>query len=370
MATAPVLAVLLYDLIVFLGAIFRSKTSSKRLQISLLSVLFFFSGMPALVYQIVWQRALFAIYGVNAESVAVVVAAFMLGLGLGSLTGGWLSWRFPDRAVLIFGLAELGVALFGVSYLHIFYWAARHTAGSHLPLTVVFSMLLLIAPTMLMGATLPLLVEHLVRSSGQVGYSVGILYFVNTFGSAFACYLCATFLLRNFGQSGSVALAAVLNTLVGVTALFLARAKKVLPEDRLATPSETSSREPGLSLGTSMLIAGLSGFIALGFEIAWFRIFALASSDRAPAFAFLLSTYLAGIAAGSYISEKLTEEKPSEKVAQIVGILLVLSGAIAAYLPPLVAGLKSKNIAFLAGAPGFFLVAALLGSVMPLLCQL
>ena len=90
MATLPFLAVLVYDLIVFLGAITSQKKCSQRPSTVLLSVLFFFSGMPALIYQIVWQRALFAIYGINSESVAVVVSVFMIGLGLGSLVGGWL----------------------------------------------------------------------------------------------------------------------------------------------------------------------------------------------------------------------------------------------------------------------------------------
>ena len=72
-----------------------------------LCVLFFFSGFPALIYQLTWQRALFRIFGVNIESVTIVVTAFMLGLGLGSLVGGWLSKRrgiqvlplLADRAV-------------------------------------------------------------------------------------------------------------------------------------------------------------------------------------------------------------------------------------------------------------------------------
>lgn len=54
-------------------------------------LLFFISGFPALICQIVWQRAMFALYGVNIESVTVIVSVFMLGLGLGSLAGGWLS---------------------------------------------------------------------------------------------------------------------------------------------------------------------------------------------------------------------------------------------------------------------------------------
>jgi spermidine synthase len=370
MATAPVLALLLYDLIVFLGAISQSKESSQRRKTLLLSVLFFFSGMPALVYQIVWQRALFSIYGVNAESVAVVVSAFMLGLGLGSLAGGWASSRFPRAALALFGTAELGVALFGMSSLRIFHWAALRTAGTSLPATVLFSLLLLVFPTMLMGATLPLLVEHLVRHSGRVGYSVATLYFVNTFGSAVACYLCATFLLRDFGQSGSVAIAAGLNTLVGATALVFNRSQKAQTEKARDTSSDVRSKEPRLALGKTMLIAGLAGFIALGYEIAWFRVFVLASSDRAPAFALLLSTYLAGIAAGSFIAGKLTEQKSSDEILRIVGALLLLAGAISVYVPPLIADLKWKNVTFLAGAPLLFLVAALLGSVLPLLCQL
>jgi hypothetical protein len=66
---------------------------------------FFFSGFPALIYQIVWERALFDSYGVNVESVAVGVTAFMLGLGLGSIAGGRIS-RSPRVSFLAcFGIA-------------------------------------------------------------------------------------------------------------------------------------------------------------------------------------------------------------------------------------------------------------------------
>ncbi len=74
---------------------------------------FLLSGFAALLYQIVWQRALYAIYGINVESVTMVVTAFMLGLGLGSLGGGVVS-KDPKRPVLLmFSLVELGIGLFG-----------------------------------------------------------------------------------------------------------------------------------------------------------------------------------------------------------------------------------------------------------------
>ncbi len=113
--TIPVLVLLLYYIIVFLGGAHRFRKSPRKWEILSLSGLFFCSGMPALIYQIVWQRVLFSIYGVNAESVAVVVSAFMLGLGLGSLAGGWASSRYPQKAVALFGALELGVAVFGLA---------------------------------------------------------------------------------------------------------------------------------------------------------------------------------------------------------------------------------------------------------------
>src|SRR5690349_13254651 len=93
-------------------------------------LLFFLSGFPALIYQIVWQRTLFAIYGVNVESVTVVVSAFMLGLGLGSLAGGSISKRPSAPLLLLFGAIELGIAAYGVASLPIFHAVATFTAGA------------------------------------------------------------------------------------------------------------------------------------------------------------------------------------------------------------------------------------------------
>ena len=372
MVTTPVLLLLLFDLLLFLTAAFYFDRSEQKWENLLLSALFLCSGMPALIYQIVWQRALFAIYGVNAESVAVVVSAFMLGLGLGSLAGGWLSARFPRHGILIFGLAELGIAAFGLASLHIFGWAAAYTAGGNLFSVIVFSFALLLIPTILMGATLPILVEHLVRRSGRVGASVSRLYFVNTLGSALACYLCAMYLLRVWGQSGSVSVAACLNTLVGATAYLYGRRPASISSSAAAAPEPepTSRINSPIKLPMAMLLAGLSGFIALGFEIAWFRVFAMASADRAPAFALLLSTFLAGVAAGSFVSEKLTQKAAPQTVVLVIGVLLLVSGGVSAYLPGLVATARVQGWSFLSPAPVFFLTAAMLGSVLPLLCQL
>src|ERR1700709_1670240 len=74
---------------------------SPRANLAVICAIFFCSGIPALIYQLVWQRSLFTIYGINVESVTVVVTAFMLGLGIGSFAGGRLSrLRLPLLGVV------------------------------------------------------------------------------------------------------------------------------------------------------------------------------------------------------------------------------------------------------------------------------
>src|SRR5215813_5363170 len=98
-----------------------------------LCVLFFFSGFPALIYQLTWQRALFRIFGVNVESVTIVVTAFMLGLGLGSLAGGWLSKRRAIPLLPLLAIIEVLTGIFGIASLAIFDRVGTLTAAWPLP---------------------------------------------------------------------------------------------------------------------------------------------------------------------------------------------------------------------------------------------
>ena len=75
---------------------------------------FFLSGMAALIYQVIWQRLLFVVVGVDLESVSIVVSTFMMGLGLGALIWGWLADRMPERILLTFCAVEAGIAVFGL----------------------------------------------------------------------------------------------------------------------------------------------------------------------------------------------------------------------------------------------------------------
>jgi hypothetical protein len=217
----PVIASAILLFILIKGALFLlalARDERRRLYGSLgyLSFLFFISGLAALIYQIVWQRVLYAAFGVNVESITIIVSIFMFGLGIGSLIGGLLASRFPRHAPALFLFCELGIGAFGLISLPLIHAVARLTLHGSLPTITLAIFALLALPTMLMGATLPILVSHLYRHYQSVGRSVGLLYFINTLGSAAACFLTADILFYFFGQQTSVLVAGACNLLVGL----------------------------------------------------------------------------------------------------------------------------------------------------------
>ena len=211
----------------------------------LLFVLFFLSGGAALLYQVVWQRTLFSIYGINIESVTMVVTAFMLGLGLGSLAGGALS-KDPKRPVLLmFALVEAGIGAFGFFSLEIFRGVGQATLSLSPLATGIVTFVLVLVPTLLMGGTLPLLVGYLVRESKNVGKSVATLYFVNTLGSAFASAAAVVWVLGHRGQVGTARIAALLNfTVASIAFLQYRRSLAAAAKTAEAPRAEETSDEP------------------------------------------------------------------------------------------------------------------------------
>jgi len=191
----------------------------------LLAAPFFLSGVAALVYQVCWQRLLFSAFGVDIESITIIVSTFMLGLGVGALVGGQLADRFPDRIIALFALAEFGIGLFGLLSPTLIREVGRLTIQAPLPVIAAANFLLLLIPTVLMGATLPMLVAFLVRTIGNVGVSIGGLYFINTAGAAIGALAVGFLLLYYLELDTTIYAAAGVNFLVAAGVLLLFRAK-------------------------------------------------------------------------------------------------------------------------------------------------
>jgi MFS family permease len=203
----------------------HAAADSHRRLIALAGSLFFVSGFAALLYQVAWQRELFAWFGVDLDSVSTIVSVFMLGLGVGAMAGGWLADRFARRRILIFSLIELTMGLFGLISLDIVDGVGVFFGAESLPRLVVLTFLIFIVPTCAMGATLPVLVTELVDLTDNVGFSTGTLYFVNTLGAAAGALAGGLVLLSVCGLDGVVMIAALLNFSISAAAyLAISRA--------------------------------------------------------------------------------------------------------------------------------------------------
>src|SRR2546429_3806082 len=132
-----------------------------------LSLLFFVSGGVALMYQMVWQRVLFAAFGINTESVTIIVSVFMFGLGIGALCGAVVQRWYPPLAVPLFCAIELGIGVFGLVSISAIQHLAASVEAVDLWRLTGYVYLLLGLPTVLMGATLPILVGYLDRRFPQ-----------------------------------------------------------------------------------------------------------------------------------------------------------------------------------------------------------
>src|SRR5580700_1171293 len=336
-----------------------------------LCVLFFCSGFPALIYQLTWQRALFRIFGVNIESVTIVVTAFMLGLGLGSLAGGWLSKRRDIPLLPLLAVIELMTGAFGLVSLAIFDRVGELTIGLPLMVTAATSLALVIVPTLLMGATLPVLVCHLVRRSGNVGSAVGLLYYVNTLGAGAACLFCTVLLFPFIGMQGAVYAAAAINAAVAAGALVAHWWGQRDPTTSAPeAPTSYGSRQPTLGLGPMLALAAAGGFVSLSYEIFFFRTMSYASGSSATTFAVVLSAFLVGIASGSrqagHNCATMTHE---DAMRQAVAALLKANVLGLLFLPLL------DHMAWLEGGIlgvamlMVFLIARFWGSLLPYLAE-
>ena len=181
---------------------------------------FFMSGFAALIYQIAWQRILFTAFGVDLESITIIIAVFMAGLGIGAYFGGRIADKFPKHIIFYFALTEIGIGVFGFVSPTLIELTKNLFLHSSI-VTVAFSnFVLLLFPTFLMGSTLPLLTQYLNQHFDNIGNNIGWLYFTNTLGAAFACISTGFILFNHLTITQVIYLAAIVNCLVAIIIFF------------------------------------------------------------------------------------------------------------------------------------------------------
>ena len=294
--------------------------------------LFFVSGFTALLYQVAWQRMLGLFSGSDVRSVTIIIAAYLLGLGLGNLISSYNCDRLNSRqCVQVYGYCNLGIAIFAVFSRFLFYdllfLKFRYLAQSPiLMLGIVFVSLLI--PTTLMGLSLPLLSKAINRSVEGAASRIGWLYGVNTLGSGLGTLISGWYIVGTFGYDGTVYIGAAFSTLIGLIALFISQQfginhishqqDKIIPE----FPPQTKAK----SLQEWHLLVFLSGFAAISWEIIWFRVLDVALQSNAYTYAHLLAFILVSNGLGSMLGAKAISY-----IRQPKKVFLLIQGMVAVY---------------------------------------
>ena len=301
---------------------------------------FLLSGLSSLIYEVLWVRMLILIFGSTTFAISTVLTAFMGGLALGSFVFG----RFIDRSrhpVPIYGALETGIGIYALLVPTIFssliplyqwVWQTFHISFYLFSLMqFLLVTLVLIVPTTLMGATLPILSRYYSNREDRLGWTIGTLYAINTLGGILGTFLCGFFLLPALGVRMTTFLAASLNLLIGIVVLLVVKTREVrekvsFPAGKSIPPGSFAREELSRAALRLVLVGfGLSGFASMVYEVTWSRVLAMILDSSTYAFTIMLTTFLVGIALGSFLMSQAADRLRRPLLA-----FILLEGAIGA----------------------------------------
>lgn len=306
------------------------------------SVCFFLSGTSGLIYQVLWTRMSGLLFGHTVFAITTVLSAFMAGLGLGSyLFGKRIDGQ--GRPLVVYGFLEIGIGLYAFLTPSLFSWVEflfievyRGLGISFVAVTglqFVLSFLILIVPTLFMGATLPVFCRFVVRKMEAFGTDLARIYALNTFGAVLGAFAAGFYLIPILGVHRTLYLAALINLAVGLAAVSVdcylnwgEKRDKQPQIDPLPFAGEnslaTSEPDAGPTTGVYQLLVlglALSGAVAMIYEIAWTRALTLVIGSSTYAFSTMLVTFLIGLALGSHLFSRYAREHKARPV--MFGIL-------------------------------------------------
>ncbi|HSL22784.1 MAG TPA: fused MFS/spermidine synthase [Vicinamibacterales bacterium] len=378
-----------------LATAFR-RPSSQTWLLVLLAVLFFCSGASALMYQVLWLRMLGLVFGVTVYAASTVWASFMGGLALGSLVAGRLADRVR-RPLLWFGAAEGSIAVSALltpaalAMLQKLYAAVHPSLPESLAVVtlarVLMTLAVLFVPTLLMGATLPLVIKSSLMRAEELGPRIGVLYATNTAGAIAGTLVSGLFLIPRYGIHGTFFVAAAVNIAVALSASVAAfvawpsEARSVPATDGAVPPSAPADEPTRATRLAVLAVFTASGFASLALEVIWFRVIVLLIRPTVYGFAMMLATLLLGIGAGSYLVSPFLRrrQRPWVAVLAIAELALAVVAALSVqalllhpvalrWLTPIVARVFPEYLAFSIAASvlTIFPASLLMGIAFPI----
>jgi len=296
-------------------------SNNARKAFVLIAVCFTLSGAAGLFYEVLWMRMLGLVFGATTVAISVVLTAFMGGLALGSAIGGKVAARF-ENALRAYGVIEIAIGFCAICLPLIFrivdgldamVWRTIHPGGLLFSLLrfVMVSAVLLI-PTMLMGATLPIIVSAVRQFGDSRSVTISRLYGLNLLGAIVGTVIAGFFFLPAFGIRLTIWIAAATNMSVGIVALLFGRRSHSRGDftNRQRLHADTAQAEVLTAANRRpfwFLCAFCSGLVTIGMQIIWSRLLAMIIGSSTYAFALVMALFLLGLALGAWIASLLVK---------------------------------------------------------------
>jgi spermidine synthase len=310
---------------------------------SVLFLVLFFSGISALIYQIIWIRKFGLVFGVHVFSMSTVLTAFMAGLALGALFFGRLVDK-KKNPLLLFLTLELGIGLFAVFFPFTFHGLSEIYASisRNFPLgnysvqliRFLLAFFFLLIPTTLMGGTMPVIVKIFTDNIGKVGSRVSLLYGTNNLGAVVGGFLAGFVIIQHLGLNQSGYLAAMLN-LVNAFMVFLVvrftRRQEYVTELQEAKDSVSSVTKisPGL-LKLVLWVFAIEGFTTLSYELLWSRILIDFSIDKTVYFSStIVISFIFGLSLGSFLVAGYLDK--NKDLLTLLGLIEIFIGLLSVF---------------------------------------
>jgi spermidine synthase len=318
----------------------QNRSINRMPQIILFTVLFL-SGVSALIYQIVWIRRFGLVFGVDVFTMATVLSAFMGGLALGSLIFGRLADKIKSPLKL-FMLLEFGIALFAFMFPVTFkgliniYTPIIQNFGlsdySGQMVKFIFSFIYLLIPTTLMGGTLPVIFKFFVRHLNSLGWQISNLFAINNLGAVMGCFISGFILIRTFGITASLYIAASINLTNAIVVYLISRRiplENVVEEKSVIIPgnNDESNKLSKPMLRLVLWVFAIEGFATLAFEVIWTRIFIGFSYDKTTYFySVIVLGFVFGLSLGSFLISNWIDRR--KNLVTLLAVLEIMIGLI------------------------------------------
>jgi spermidine synthase len=323
---------------------------------AIIYLFFVLSGMTGLIFQITWFKYLSLFLGNTTYAQVIVLATFLGGLAIGNYAFGKKSEQIKNQLV-IYGSIEFIIGLYCIFfpslsdlYEKLFLMLVNenileNSTTLYLSIKFLIATLSLIFPTALMGGTLPLLTKYFTENIDNIRKENASLYFLNSFGAVVGVFFAGFVLIKTFGLDVTIRIGGIVNILIGSISIFLSSINQPLVDSnsgKVEVIDEVTNTESDGSISLSKssifiitLIAGLSGFASLLYEVLWTRVLITIFGSSTYSFSIMLLAFISGITIGSFIvSSNFISKYNRIKLISFSQLMIALTILIALFLLP------------------------------------